>query len=150
MAWQGSQKLVHAPLERVAEGVYRTTDALPISGEWKSSIRLHRGTVMAAIPVFLPADAAIPAAEVPAPAKFTRPLVSEQTILQRERKDDVPGWLWGVSGLVVLAFVAAILGFTGWSLVRIATLAGRGAPGDGGPALGDPTTTTPRVVARVA
>jgi hypothetical protein len=149
MAWQGSDKLVQAPLKRIGEGVYRTADALPISGEWKSSIRLHRGTAMAAIPVYLPADAAIPAAEVPATATFTRPLVSEQQILQRERKDDVPGWLWGVSGLVVLAFVVAILGFTGWCLVRIATLAGRGTPTAGTPG-GPVTTGTPRVPARVA
>ncbi|MCW2996540.1 MAG: hypothetical protein JWN65_89 [Solirubrobacterales bacterium] len=151
MAWQGSHKLVQAPLRRSSEGVYRTVDALPVSGEWKASIRLHRGTVMAAIPVYLPADAAIPAAEVPAARRFTRPLQSEQTILQRERKSDVPGWLWGVSGFVVLLFVAAILGFTGWCLVRIARLGApllaadeRRSPADGA------RTGEPRVPATLA
>jgi hypothetical protein len=131
MAWQGDGKRVLAPLRRVAEGVYRTTAALPVSGDWKSSIRLHRGTVMASVPVYLPADAAIPTPEIAAPPRFVRPLQSERSILQRERKDDVPGWLWGVAGLVVLAFVVAILGFTGWCLVRITRLGAPLRPGHG-------------------
>ncbi|WP_354699163.1 hypothetical protein DSM112329_04871 [Paraconexibacter sp. AEG42_29] len=125
MAWQGDDKLVQAPMKRIADGVYRTTEALPVSGGWKSSLRLHRGTVMASIPVYLPADAAIPTPEISATPQFTRPLQSERSILQRERKTDTPGWLWGLSGLIVLAFVAAILGLLGWGLVRISRL---GAP----------------------
>ncbi|UTI65096.1 hypothetical protein NBH00_02535 [Paraconexibacter antarcticus] len=131
MAWQGDGKRVLAPLRRVAEGVYRTTAALPVSGDWKSSIRLHRGTVMASVPVYLPADAAIPTPEIAAPPRFVRPLQSERSILQRERKHDVPGWLWGVAGLIVLAFVVAILGFTGWCLVRITRLGAPLRAGDG-------------------
>jgi hypothetical protein len=148
MAWQGDGKLVHAPLRRIREGVYRTTKALPISGEWKSSLRLHRGTVMASIPVYLPADAAIPTPAIRATPHFTRPLQNERKILQRERKTDVPGWLWGVSGLVVLAFVVLILGFTGWALVRIARLGAAGADGPGragGAAPRLPEPVTPRI-----
>ncbi|MCW3016884.1 MAG: hypothetical protein JWO02_3976, partial [Solirubrobacterales bacterium] len=151
MAWQGGHRLVQSPLRRISEGVYRTVDALPVSGEWKSSVRLHRGTVMALVPVYLPADGAIPAAEVPAAAHFTRPLQSEQTILQRERKSDVPGWLWGVAGLVVLLLTGAIFGFTGWCLVRISRLgaaplvAGSGPPpvASGAPAAHPVPATVP-------
>ena len=41
-AWQGGG-LVVDPLERVAPGVYRTTEPIPVHGDWKAMIRLHDG-----------------------------------------------------------------------------------------------------------
>ena len=120
IAWQGQEPLRVDPLEKVADGVYRTTAPLPVDGTWKSALRLHRGDTLASIPVYLPADPAIPAAEVAAPARFERPFAEDREILQRERKDDVPGWLWGMSGLVVLGSGSALLALLGWSLIRLA------------------------------
>ncbi len=40
---------------------------MPLGGEWKSMLRVQKDRQLASVPVFLPADAAIPAPEVPAP-----------------------------------------------------------------------------------
>ena len=119
-AWQGGDKLVVNHLRRIREGVYRTTEPLPVTGSWKSAIRYHRGSEMASIPVYLPEDKAIPAAGVPARAEFSRPLVSDHRLLQRERKDDVPGWLFASAGAVVLAFWLMLIAAFAWGLGRIA------------------------------
>ncbi len=56
-----------------------------------TALGLHRCDTLASVPVFLPRDPAIPATEVPAPASFERPFAEDREVLQRERKDDVPG-----------------------------------------------------------
>jgi hypothetical protein len=120
LAWQGQTKLINQPLEAVGGGVYRTTAPLPVDGSWKTIIRLQKGDVLSSVPVFLPADPAIPAKEIPAPASFERPFGSDHALLQREIKDDIPPYLWTLAGLVVLAIAMALFLLVGWSLVRIA------------------------------
>jgi hypothetical protein len=120
IAWQGRGRLHVAALERVGPGVYRTTEPVPVHGSWKSGLRFHRGAEMAAFPIFLPEDPAIPAAGVPAPRSFERPLRADRLILQRERKTDVPDWLWNGAAAIVLGMTLALLGLLGWGLVRIA------------------------------
>ena len=62
-----------------------------------------------ALPRFHAVDPGIGAAEVPAPASFTRPFVEEISVLQRERSFDHPSWLIGLAGLVVLACSLALI-----------------------------------------
>ena len=88
-AWQGDGLQV-APLERVGEGRYRTTEPVPVHGNWKALIRLHNGNSLTAAPIFMPEDPAIPAKEVAASRSFTRPFVADQEILQREQKPAAP------------------------------------------------------------
>ena len=119
------------PLERVGDGVYRTTEPMPVGGiveDGRSASIAAR--MIASVPVFMPEDAAIPAAEIPAPPRFDARLHRRPaTILQRERKDDVPGWLYGMAGLVVLGTTAGLLFTLGWALARIARIgSGRGSP----------------------
>ncbi len=118
-AWQGGGLRVEQ-LEKVREGVYRTTEPIPVSGSWKTLVRLHRGRELAGIPVFLPADPAIPAPAVAAKPSFDRPLVDETEILQRELKDDVPGWLWGAASLIVLLISISFVLALGWGTSRLA------------------------------
>jgi len=117
-AWQGGGQRV-APLERVGPGHWRSTEPVPVSGDWKTLLRVHDGRALSAAPVWLPADPAIPAPEVPALARFTRPLGPEGAILQREKSSDIPGWLWGTAGLVVLVCSLALLGALGWGVARV-------------------------------
>jgi hypothetical protein len=119
-------------LREVAGGVYRTEAPIPVSGSWKTNIRLHRGNVLASVPVYLPADPAIPAAGVAAVPRFQRAFIADRVLLQRERKRDVPAWLWGTAGAIVLACASALLGLLGWGLVRLAATGDprRGAPGE--------------------
>ena len=82
-AWQGGGLVVDR-LKRVSEGVYRTTQAIPVYGQWKANLRLENGRGVRAVPIYLPRDPAIPAKEVPARAHFSRPFVRDKKLLQRE------------------------------------------------------------------
>lgn len=126
--WQG--KGLHVDrLVRGRDGVYRTSAPMPLHGDWKTLIRVHDGRTLAGVPVYLPADPAIGAAALPAPAEFTRDVRGERSILQRELKTDVPGWLWALCSAVVLACTLALVLALGWGVARIARLlpAERGA-----------------------
>ena len=87
-AWQGGGSVVD-PLEKVGPGVYRTTEPIPVYGGWKSTLRIQQGDALVSMPLFMPKDEAIPAAEVPAKASFTRAFQPDIEVLQRERKQDV-------------------------------------------------------------
>lgn len=60
LSWQGHTKSVAMVMHRVAPGVYRTVKPLPLSGTWKSLIRFEQGRTRGDLPVYLPADSAIP------------------------------------------------------------------------------------------
>src|SRR3954469_7977632 len=124
-AWQGGGLVVDR-LRRIGEGVYRGTAPIPVYGEWKATLRLQDGREVAGVPVWMPADPAIPGArEVPARAHVTRPLVIDRKLLQRERKPDVPTWLWTAACLVVLVLFLAFLTANSLGVARIARRAPR-------------------------
>lgn len=136
LAWQGRAPRVADRVERIGDGLYRTTRPIPLGGTWKVGLRLNNGYSRGAVPLRLPADGALdgaerpfPAtvssraefseamrrdagAELPAPASFTRPFVDDSLIVLRETKGDVPGWVWalgiGLTALVWGAFVVAV------------------------------------------
>ncbi len=121
-SWQGKGDgtgLVIDRLEKVGDGVYRTREPVPVEGNWKSLVRLHDGRELGAVPLYLPADDALNVPEVSATAQVDRPLQREILILQRERKSDVPGWLWTVANLVVLACSLTLLVALGWGVTRL-------------------------------
>lgn len=117
-AWQGGG-LVVDPLERVAPGTYRTTEPIPADGNWKTMIRLHKGSSLTAVPIYLPLDPAIPAAEVPAKASFTRPFIDETQILQREKTGGSPA-LVAIAYAAVASIALSLLVLLTWSLHRLA------------------------------
>jgi hypothetical protein len=117
-AWQGGGFVLDR-LERVSDGVYRTTRPVPLHGEWKSILRLHRGREVLGVPFFLPEDPAIPARQVSAPARFTRTFSTDHEILQREVKDGIPGWLWTTASSVVLLISLGFVASLAWGVGRI-------------------------------
>jgi hypothetical protein len=119
IAWQGGEKLHLEHLSESAPGVYETDEPLPVDGTYKALIRVHRDDVLLGLPIFLPQDRAIPAEEVPATPSFERPFIDETEILQRELKDDVPGYLAIVAYLGVGAIVLALIVLLGWVLRRL-------------------------------
>ena len=119
-AWQGGGLVVDR-LRRVGPGRYVTTEAIPVWGKWKAMLRLENGRGVRAVPLYLPADPAIPAKAVPAPAHFTRPFVRDKKVLQREAKAGV-GWLAIPAYLVLLAIVALWLSIMTWGLRRLAAV----------------------------
>lgn len=119
-AWQGHGLQV-APLDAVDAdaGLYRSTEPVPIGGNWKSLVRIQKGDSIVGSPIYMPADAAIPADEVPALGSFERPFVTDSEILQREQLDGVPGWTKLAGYAVVGGIVAAIILLLGWILTRL-------------------------------
>jgi hypothetical protein len=136
LAWQGRAPRVIDRLDRVGDGVYRTTKPIPLGGSWKVGLRLNQGYARGAVPVRLPEDGALrgagrpfpgqldtraefsremrraAGAELPAQPTFTRPFVDDSLIVLRETNGEVDGWVWAVGiGLTALlwgAFVAAL------------------------------------------
>ncbi len=126
LAWQGGagsdspgRGLVVDQLRRIGDGHYVSTEPVPAHGTWKTVLRLQNGRVLTALPIFMPYDAGIGAAEVAAPPEFTRPFVAEITVLQRERSFDHPAWLFGAASLVVLLCSLILIGALSWGAARI-------------------------------
>jgi hypothetical protein len=123
-AWQGGG-LVVSPLKRTAPGLYRSTEPIPVYGNWKTMIRLHEGSSLTALPIYLPRDTAIPVGEVPAPAHFTRSFGDEHQMLQRESKGGHT-LLTAIAYSTVAAIALSLLALLAWALHRLA--AGPAAP----------------------
>jgi hypothetical protein len=125
-AWQGGGLIVNR-LKKTAPGVYETTEAIPVNGDWKTMLRVHRANQLLATPIYLPKDPAIPAKEVPAKAEFTRPLGSDHKILQREAKS-ASGVLPKLAYLGVLGIALALCALMTWGLARLARDGKAGIP----------------------
>jgi hypothetical protein len=116
-----------------------------VHGGWKAMVRLHRGSSLVGVPVFLPEDRGIPPPEVPASARFTREFRGDRELLQRERKDDVPGALTASAYVTVLLIGLSLLALLAIALLRLEAAgrprAGRPsrAPGGGLAGLGGRT-----------
>jgi hypothetical protein len=101
-----------------------TTQPIPVSGEWKAIIRLQKGSTLAALPVYLPADPGIPARAVLPQRDFTRSFVRDKQILQREFTGGAP-WLQAVAyGLLALVGIGWVW-LIGWGLNRLLPSDGR-------------------------
>jgi hypothetical protein len=138
-AWQGGGSVVE-PLERAGEGIYRTSEPIPVHDGWKALVRLHRGDALVALPLYMPRDRAIPAAPIPARASFTRDFQPDVELLQRERKEGVADSLKVGAYLLVLAIALGLLALIAWVLLRI-----DGTPA-GGLGAGTPSRTQAELV----
>jgi hypothetical protein len=119
-AWQGRGKLVVNRLKKLSEGVYETTQPIPVHGDWKALLRVHKGDSILGAPIYLPEDKAIPGAHlVRAQTSMTRPITSDHKILQRESKSAsgiLPKFAYGG----VLAIALALCALMAWGLARLA------------------------------
>ena len=119
ISWQGGG-LVLDDLRATGEpGTYETTKPIPLDDEWKTMIRLHEGNSLTAIPVYMPADPAIPVEGVPPTDGATRTFIADHEILQREQKT-AAGWLSAVAYAVVAGIALGLLVLLAWGLHRIA------------------------------
>ncbi|MBV9322012.1 MAG: hypothetical protein JO106_19240, partial [Mycobacterium sp.] len=123
LSWQGKMEnnrgLQIDWLKKVGPGHYLSTEPIPVWGQWKTLLRVHDGRMLTALPIWAPADQAIPVPEIPAKAVATRPFVLEVTILQRERDPSVPAWLFTAGGIVVLIFTLMVITALTWGAGRI-------------------------------
>ncbi len=104
-SWQGGGQY-HSDLAEISDGVYRTGQPVPLGGDWKTMARLHLlDRELLNMPIYMPADDAIPVPEIAAESGVTRDFVADSEIMMREQKTDVPDWLWGAGyGLVFLLY----------------------------------------------
>jgi hypothetical protein len=65
-------------------GTFQSTTPVPVYGKWKTLLRLGTVGSLQALPVYLPADPAIPAKGVAATSHFTRSFEPDKKVLQRE------------------------------------------------------------------
>jgi hypothetical protein len=123
LSWQGrmwnDRGLEIDHLKKVGPGHYVSTQPIPVWGEWKTLVRVQDGRTMTAVPIWAPADTAIPVPEIPAKTVSTRPFVLEVSILQRERDPSVPAWLFTAGGIVVLCFTLTVITALTWGAGRI-------------------------------
>jgi hypothetical protein len=109
IAWQGGG-FVRADMVEVAPGRYVAASPVPIEGDWKTMVRLHRGAEMMAVPVWLPADPEIGEPEVPAEDR-TRLFGDETAILMRESRSGPAGFAVGVYSLLTAVAAAWVVAF---------------------------------------
>ena len=119
-AWQGKEgRSVVSKLKKVGPGTYRNTEPLPVHGNWKTTLRLHKGFAVAGLPIYFPEDKAIPVKAMPAPKQFTRTFARDKKNLQREQKPGVSPILTVGAYLVVLVIFAFLYGSMGWGLALL-------------------------------
>ena len=123
-AWQGDGQLIADRLKRIAQGVYRTTQPVPVYGNWKTMLRLHEGRSILGLPVYAPEDRAIPVPAVNAPARFQREFLSDKELLQREARTNET-WITYAAYGTVLVFALGLLAMLAWGIHRFGTTAGR-------------------------
>ena len=121
-AWQGrnwdrgSSPIVE--LRETGPGDYVTTEPLPVYGEWKAMLRLHRDNWLGNLPIYMPEDSAIPAEEIPASSSFEREFRPDHEVLQREATGGSP-LLMTVAYSILLAIAVLWIASMAWGLVRL-------------------------------
>lgn len=118
IAWQGGG-LESNTMKRIAPGVYRTTEPIPVGGPWKTASRTQIGRQLVAVPIYLPADPGIPVPALVNPGTQTLQMQNELQYLQRERKPDVPDELWTPAIVLVLGLMALFAIALGFSAGRV-------------------------------
>jgi hypothetical protein len=124
-SWQGKDGPAHIDtLDEIGPGRYRITEPIHVDGTWKTTLRLHKGRELAGLPIFLPADPAIPVSQVPVEQHGTRTFVLDHKNLQREQKPNVPGYLTLVAYLGVGLISLALIFVVGMGLARLESRGG--------------------------
>jgi hypothetical protein len=100
-SWQGGG-MVLADFIRVGPGRWATERPVPVSGGWKTLVRLHRGGELMTVPVYLPADPAIDEPEIPAVDRRV-PFEPETDFLLRETHAGSAWFKYVVYGLLLVA-----------------------------------------------
>ncbi len=102
-AWQGGS-LVLSEMREIERGTYRTEKPVPVTGRFKTLLRLHRGSEMMAVPVRLPADPEIGKGGIPAVDRRVQ-FVNERRYLLRETHG---GAAWFAVLVYILLAVVAV------------------------------------------
>jgi hypothetical protein len=117
LSWQGrtpGELRQLTALRRVGPGRYVTERAVPVSGNWKTMLRLAKGTHLMALPVYLPPSPQADRAGIPVGPR-SGAMQADTFILQREARGG-PAWLTTTAYAVLAVVVAVWLGLLAWAL----------------------------------
>jgi hypothetical protein len=117
LSWQGrtpGQLRQLTALREVGPGRYVTERPVPVTGNWKTLLRLAKGSHLMALPVYLPPSPQASRAGVPARARAGL-MQADTFILQREARGG-PAWLTTTAYAVLGLVVAVWLGLLAWAL----------------------------------
>ena len=121
LSWQGGSVETTA-LEEVAPGRYRGESPVPVTGDWKTVIRLAKDDTMVGAPVYMPADPEIGASEVAVRPRRVVELQEDGEFLLREARE---GSTWpavvangAILAVAVIWLVALVRGFLAVSSPR--------------------------------
>ena len=124
-SWQGKDGPAHIDtLDEIGRGRYRITEPIHVDGTWKTTLRLHKGRELAGLPIFMPADPAIPVSQIPVQSQENRTFELDHQLLQREQKKGVAGWLTLAAYLGVGLISLALIFVVGWGLSRLESRGG--------------------------
>src|SRR3954447_16587484 len=130
-AWQGKQRSVVGDMKKVGAGLWRSEKPVPVGGQdWKATLRLQRGLAVLGLPLYLPKDSAIPVPKVAAKNHATVEFVRDKSLLQREQKKGVPGFLTLIAYIAVFLIWAAMIAIVAWGLARLASALGSSPPSE--------------------
>jgi hypothetical protein len=118
LAWQGDGLIVRH-MKHQADGSWTTTRPLPLSGDWKTMLRIHKGRSMLSAGLYLRPDPAIPFKGLHAANGSTQTMVYDQHFLQLERKPDTPTYLWTPAVAIVLLLLGGFLGLLAIGVGRL-------------------------------
>jgi hypothetical protein len=118
LAWQGSGLIVRH-MKHLGGGTWTTTRPLPLSGHWKTMLRIHKGRSMLAAGLYLRPDPAIPYKGLRAANGSTQTMVYDQHFLQLERKPNTPTYLWTPAVTIVLLALGGFIGLLALGVGRL-------------------------------
>jgi hypothetical protein len=125
-SWQGKDGPAHIDKpDQIGPGLYRITEPIHVDGTWKTTLRLHDGRQLAGLPIFMPADPAIPVSQIPVQSHMTRSFQLDHHLLQREQKKGVPAFLTLAAYLGVGGISFSLIFVVGWGLARLERLGGK-------------------------
>ena len=126
-------------MEELGPGRFRSDEPLPVTGQGKALVRLHRGGEMMAAPVYFPADPEIGEPEIPAEDR-TVAMAGERSYLLRETTGG--GGL--IAPVVYGAFLAVLVGWAAAFVVASRRLSAGPLRGEGGRSQGQATAPRSR------
>ncbi|HYI46293.1 MAG TPA: hypothetical protein VE174_12620 [Actinomycetota bacterium] len=116
MAWQGGDQVI-APLE-ATDGGYETATSVPIGGEWKTLVRMAKGSQVVATPIYLPADPEVGAHGFAPRPNMSATLELDSKLLLREAKGG-PTWAIFAGYGTVISVAVIWIGLIFWGLIRL-------------------------------
>lgn len=126
------------------DGQFRSAHAVPFYGSGKTVLRLHLPpSEMVAVMLWAPDDPAITSPIGRQQLVTDGEIVDftyEPALLQRERKPEVPTWLWGTGYAIVLTLWVSFFVFYGWCYATAARP--RPEDSESAPAQGEPSNVS--------